>query len=1327
MRKNLFFSLIFIAICFAQISFAQTKDLKKTSPNYFDEKAAYEQAKAVGIKASEINGYVQFLKNDFSSKAALKKQVHKHTPYEGGSTNIQETIIYLEPNKPMSLGCPNMGFEQYNFNGWAGSIGTTYTVSGGTTPSYSTTGTSIVNPAGDNISLVNTSNYHTIMSIPPTNSIYPNCVGYDSIACKMVGSQKVSQIPFVSPFSFDPVSVRMNGALAFYRACKLKYVTTASSSNQRLSYSYALVLQDGSATNPPHIPYEAPYFKVTVKNETTNTELTGCSSYTLNSATVTATDSLITSVTSNPIEVPVLFRKWNYYSVDLSSLAPGTPVSINFEVGGCTHGGLYSYAYVDAECGGIGTTYANMCSGSTFATLVAPTGFNSYQWIGPSGIIAGEKNDTLIVNPATPGTTYTVNMVSPGGCAITQTVSIGFTQIAIINLNATSSCAGGNSGTASVLASGSNGIYTYTWTNTTTSLTVSNSQTATGLAPGSYSVLVSSTTCGQRSANLSVGVSPPFFFSQPKTFCGNETSIIQPNGSDYTWYHNATVIAAPNGTNDTLTVNAPINGDIYTVVYKNAQGCKDSIAYTLNQIAGGNVYFSNISNVCPGGNNGTALINLTAVSPAPYNYSVSGPTSQSTPTNVTTSATTLSLSSLTAGTYTTIITDGICIFNNSVIINPIQTNFTVTPTHSVLCFPEEVTLNLNIGEPVPTSCGLITDLCSGEPTQLFTAGTFTQNGATTYPTVYGNYYTHGRSQYLVRKSELNAAGVFAGKISSLAFNILNLNKSAIPYPDFSINMGCTSLTALPNATASAQPFVAGLQPVYSNSNQPISLGWLTHNFSQTFVWDGNSNIIVEVCFSFPGTFNFSENASIQLKQVSYIANMYHVEDTDPVCGSSHFADNNHLNITNGENILPNMRFGYCGAIPPKNSYTVAVSPNGTITNNYANDSITVAPSFTTPPNGSVTYTVSVTNPIGGCISTKTVEILYPQLTPIITSTITNDTVCQGGNTTLSASGAFNYNWYHLQGATLIPISTSSLVNVFPPSIGNNTYVVTGSAPCASSIPDTNTIIVNVTQITNLIVTPLPDVTKCLNKSFVYNTQVSSTVPGNQGMPYSYAWTTIPGNIPAPGNNTDANYTATNNVTTTLVVTVNGVCANSTSDTVIVKNFIDDLAISIIDSSTTCASTPFTLNTITTGGYPVYNYSWYLAPNTNAISNTSNLSYTSPASEGTYTMAVTVNDSCGYSKTDYEVIVVLPPCNVIIPNIITPNGDNANEFFKIKNLEHHPNTSITIFDRWGIKVYENPNYKNEWKADGVSDGTFFYIINVPDDKSYTGFVTVFKGK
>ena len=1320
MKKQLFFSLAFLSLSFSQLLMAQASDVKKHDPNVFDEKAAYEQAKAKGLKSSEQKGYVDFLRNDFSTQKALAKQKHKHSPYEAGSSEISETVIYLDPNKPMSVGCPNMGFEQYNFNGWTGGIGTSGTGPAGGNPNYTSTGTTIINSGGNNTSVFSTANYHTIMTLPPVSNVFPNvpAQGYDTNAAKLINGIYYSQIPTRSPFSFDPVSVRMNCANSNYRACRLKYITTSSPTNQRLSFSYAVVLQNPNG----HLVNESPYFKVEVKNEATGGTLPGCTSYTFNPKSTSPADSLFQSDIGGSFD-PTFYRKWQYYSVDLSSLPAGTNVSINFEVGGCTLGGHWGYAYVDAECGGIGTPYANMCSGSNYATLVAPTGFNTYQWYGPGGLIVGATNDTLVQGPPVgpipaPGQTYTVNMVSPGGCTITKTVSIGFTTVSIVNLNSTSSCAGGNSGTAYVQAIGSNGIYTYSWTSTSgpnTGSVVSTSQTATGLAPGTYSVLVASTSCGQVSANISVGVSPPFFYSLTRPFCGNVTNIPQAGGSNYTWYYGTTLIPAPAGINDTLYINNAINNDVYSVVYTNAQGCRDSIAYTLTQIAGGSAYFSNTTNVCPGNTNGSTVINLNTPFGGPYNYNISGPSGVVTTT--VTSALTLTMSPLAAGTYTSLISDGFCFYNNTVTIAPIQTNFTMTPTNTVLCFPEEFTLNMDFGETAPTSCGLSSTGSCSTPNSIQLGFGSSVNSTTSYPAIYGNWYRNTRHQILYKASELIAAGVQAGKLSSISFNISTINGTT-SYPDFSIKLKCTSEQDMTSTTFDQ----TGLIQVYYAPSINITTGWNTYTFANAYEWDGVSNLLIDVCNSQTMP-SYTQNSSSPYSITPFASVRWYNSDGTVACpiptGSSYAPNNTYR---------PNIKFGNCGASNPA-SYTVAVSSNGTITANYANDSIRIAPTFSAPPvpTGSVIYTISVTNPIGGCVATKTLQIIYPPLTTTVTTAVTNATLCEGGNSTLSASGAFNYNWFYNQGGVLVPISTNSVINVTPPAVGTNTYVVTGFAPCPSSAPDTKTITINVTPMTNLIVTPMPDITKCKDRPFLLTTAAGSSLPANAGTPYTYSWTTLPGNNPAPGATNSTTYTANSNSTTTLVVTISGVCAYSTSDTVVVKNFVNDLAISIVDTSSACAGTPFTLNALATGGYPTYHYEWTMVPSPSILSNTAVFNSISPDTQGNYTIVVYVSDSCGYNTTDYQVINVLPPCAIMIPNIITPNGDNANDYFKITNIEHHPNTNVTIFDRWGLKVYENPNYNNEWKGDGVSDGTFFYVIDVPDDKKYSGFITVFKGK
>ena len=93
----------------------------------------------------------------------------------------------------------------------------------------------------------------------------------------------------------------------------------------------------------------------------------------------------------------------------------------------------------------------------------------------------------------------------------------------------------------------------------------------------------------------------------------------------------------------------------------------------------------------------------------------------------------------------------------------------------------------------------------------------------------------------------------------------------------------------------------------------------------------------------------------------------------------------------------------------------------------------------------------------------------------------------------------------------------------------------------------------------------------------------------------------------------------------------------------------------------------TLSSASSGGYPNYSYQWFLLPNNNSISNTSGLSSTTPANEGNYPIQVVITDSCGYQQSDIQIINVLPPCQVEIPNVITPNGDLANDYFFMKTL------------------------------------------------------------
>ena len=83
--------------------------------------------------------------------------------------------------------------------------------------------------------------------------------------------------------------------------------------------------------------------------------------------------------------------------------------------------------------------------------------------------------------------------------------------------------------------------------------------------------------------------------------------------------------------------------------------------------------------------------------------------------------------------------------------------------------------------------------------------------------------------------------------------------------------------------------------------------------------------------------------------------------------------------------------------------------------------------------------------------------------------------------------------------------------------------------------------------------------------------------------------------------------------------------------------------------------------------------------------------------------------------------------LLIPQIITPNGDGSNDLFEIKLISCLSGVKISIFNRWGNLVYDSNDYKNDFKGynnsgEPLADDTYFYILELPK-KTYKGYVVV----
>ena len=176
-------------------------------------------------------------------------------------------------------------------------------------------------------------------------------------------------------------------------------------------------------------------------------------------------------------------------------------------------------------------------------------------------------------------------------------------------------------------------------------------------------------------------------------------------------------------------------------------------------------------------------------------------------------------------------------------------------------------------QPPPPSlvCGTNSATCATPTDYSIGAGTGSSSATTITP--FKGFWTQGRTQVMYTATELAAAGMLTGTISSLSLNVTTVSSTA-PYQGFTIKMGCSNLNDMTGG------WITGLSTVYTPTNYTPVVGVNTFTLTSTYDWDGNSNLVVEFCFN-NGISNWTQSDAVTVSVTTAALNYYGFSDTDP--------------------------------------------------------------------------------------------------------------------------------------------------------------------------------------------------------------------------------------------------------------------------------------------------------------------------------------------------------------------------------------------------------------------------------------------------------------
>ena len=896
------------------------------------------------------------------------------------------------------------------------------------------------------------------------------------------------------------------------------------------------------------------------------------------------------------------------------------------------------------------TTLCDYLATPIGVNVVPATGTYTYSWNNTSVL-----SNPAIANPsAFPNntTTYVATVTSPFGCVKKDSVTVnvnppptltltpGDTTVCLgssLNFNIESTCLytlnmfdsfgdGWNGQSISVYDNGNLvGTYTVaTGSSNTVTFPITNGNTIT-LVYGTGSFQSESSfnlINGQGVTQFSVpqgGMSGWVSGNTYYTGVGN----CGPTLSNYTFSWSPA--AGLSSTTIQNPVATPLTTTTYTVTLTDAGGCTVNRSQTITVVPNYTLTSTQSdTTVCLG-----ETVNFTTTTnPAgTYNYSWTPANIMNNPASANPTAT-----FTTPGLNTIIVNvdnGGGCMKSDTMRVNVAPTyapNINIVNNDTTISCNANVQIDLSLGGGIPASCGPSSSVACSGPTTPRTVGTATgANGSTSWPAPYGNYWRNAKHQFLYTAAELNALGFNGGKITQIGWQVTTINGTTT-YNSYTIKMKCTSLTTLPTST-----WQTGLTQVFNPKTVNITTGYNMHNLDVAYEWDGISNLIVEICYNNLAV-SYTNNSITPWTTTSFVSSIYYYSDSSPACPSTTTSGNS----TN----RPVTRFTTCPTTPNPAAFTYSWTPTNGVSNPAIQNPI-LSPGSTT------TYTVTVTDPVGGCFDTDSINITVNSSLSATFST-TPSTCNTSGDGQIIATGnslnpPFTFEFFDSTGVTLLQTNvkplTDTLSNI---SSGSYMVIITDASGCSfdTIINLAPTSIVTLTNVT-------ADTTICINQTI----NLSGNGAGGTGT-VNLIWDNgLIGNGP---------HSVTPLVNTTyLVYAEDAMGCTSQTDTInVIVNPNATIALTsalATDSQTVCINTVITPISYTIGGGGTGTTVTGLPTGVtgNYLAGIMTISGT-PADTGTFNYTVTTIGSCS-QVVDSGSITITPNATITLTSAV--NTDN----------------------------------------------------------------------